>query len=150
MDFDTWLETKGLLAADLNEQQKTSLRALFDKDVGTNANPEAGRKGTESPSATAPTDGGAGTEGRDAVAELRATLAAETASIHAVRVMYAGKYPALEAKAIAEGWDLTRCELEKLRADRPTGPGVTIQAVDRSVTSELLEAACAVSAKLMN
>ena len=74
-------------------------------------------------------------------------LAAETARINAVRIMFGGKHPELEAKAIAEGWDLTRCELEKLRADRPAAPTM-ITGVDRSVTSELLEAACVLSARL--
>jgi hypothetical protein len=147
MDFETWLGTKGLLAADLNEQQKTSLQALFEKDIAANVTPEAGRKGTEAP-ATATKDSVTTDNGRDAVAELRARLAAETSRINAVRAMFAGKHPELEAKAIAEGWDLTRCELEKLRADRPPAPTMTVHGADRGVTSELLEAACILSAKL--
>jgi hypothetical protein len=147
MDFDTWLETKGLLAADLNEQQKTSLQALFEKDVGAPAEPEAERTGTDA-AATATKDAEAADAGRDAVAALRAKLAAETSRIHAVRNMFAGKHAEIEAKAIAEGWDLTRCELEKLRADRPPAPAITVHGVERGVTAELLEAACALTAKL--
>ncbi|MCC7409967.1 MAG: hypothetical protein IT442_18010, partial [Phycisphaeraceae bacterium] len=64
----------------------------------------------------------------DPVAEMRTKLAAETQRIAGIRELCAGKHPGgpglpgVEAKAIAEGWDLTKTELEVLRASRPKAP----------------------------
>ncbi len=44
-------------------------------------------------------------------------------------------HPSIEAKAIADGWDLTRTELEILRAERPTAPAV--QTIDNTITSSI-------------
>lgn len=74
-----------------------------------------------------------------AVADLRAAVAAETERIAAVRRL-AGSHPAIEAKAITEGWDTQRTELEILRASRPQAPAVHVR--DTSLTGAVLEAAC--------
>jgi hypothetical protein len=64
------------------------------------------------------------------------------------------KHPDLETKAIADGWDITRAELEVLRASRPTppsltaAPGVIVSGDDGGVTAQVLEAACYMSARL--
>jgi len=60
----------------------------------------------------------------DPVADMRRKVATETRRIQAVRKVCDGKYPDIEAKAIEEGWDETRCELHVLRASRPTVPAV--------------------------
>jgi hypothetical protein len=77
---------------------------------------------------------------------IRAEALAETTRIAAVRRICAGKHPELEAKAIGEGWDSTRCELEVLRASRPKAPAAHVP--DNSVNSGVLEAACLLTAKL--
>ena len=56
--------------------------------------------------------------------DLRKTAAEETRRIAEVRKICGGEYPEIEAKAIDEGWDLTRCELEVLRASRPLASGL--------------------------
>ncbi len=58
----------------------------------------------------------------DPVAEMRAQAAAESRRIAAVRELCGGKHPEIEARAIEEGWDATRTELEVLRASRPKAP----------------------------
>jgi len=78
--------------------------------------------------------------------QIRAAALAETARITAIRKVCGVKHTEIEAQAIRENWDATRTELEVLRADRPKAPSG--QAVDYSVTSEVLEAACYQSAKL--
>lgn len=75
----------------------------------------------------------------EAVSQLRAAAAAETERIAGVRAL-TGSHPAIAAKAIAEGWDLVRTELEVLRASRPAAPAVHVR--DTSLTGEVLEAAC--------
>ena len=82
----------------------------------------------------------------DIVAEIRNQAVTETERIGAVRRICAGKHPDIEAKAITEGWDETRCELEVLRADRPKAPAVHVP--DNSVTGQVLEAACMLTAGL--
>lgn len=62
----------------------------------------------------------------DPVAEMRQRIAAETKRIQAIRTVCDGKHTDIEARAIAEGWDVTRCELEVLRASRPKAPAVHI------------------------
>ncbi len=73
------------------------------------------------------------------VQRLRVAALAETERISAVRKLCAGRHADLEAKAIGEGWDATRTELEVLRADRPKAPAV--HSHQSSITGEILEAA---------
>ncbi len=75
----------------------------------------------------------------DPVAQMRAAAAAETERIAAVRSIATGQ-PAIEAKAIKEGWDAQRTELEVLRASRPAAPAIHVR--DTTLTAQVLEAAC--------
>ena len=84
--------------------------------------------------------------------QIRAEAAAESRRIAAVRKVCGaggGKHPDIEAKAIAEGWDATRTELEVLRADRPLAPSVLIRQAE-NMTTVMLEAACLLAAKAPN
>jgi len=76
----------------------------------------------------------------DPVADMRASAAAEQTRIAAVRKVCGDKYAEIAAKAIGEGWDVTRTELEVLRADRPKAPAAHIP--DNTMTGSILEAAC--------
>ncbi|MCC7408754.1 MAG: hypothetical protein IT442_11830, partial [Phycisphaeraceae bacterium] len=83
----------------------------------------------------------------DPVAEMRTKLAAETHRIAGIRELCGGKLPGVEAKAIAEGWDLTKTELEVLRASRPKAPmGYVV--TSPAITGAVLQAACLLSAKI--
>ena len=57
-------------------------------------------------------------QGQDGVETEEATRVANIASICGT------KYPKIQAQAIENGWDETRCELEVLRASRPKAPAV--------------------------
>lgn len=61
----------------------------------------------------------------DPVTDMRKAAAAESSRIAGVRAASKGNAE-IEAKAIAEGWDAMRTELEVLRAERPKAPGVII------------------------
>jgi hypothetical protein len=76
----------------------------------------------------------------DPAGEIRAEAAAESKRIAAVRKLCAGQHPDIEAKALEEGWDATRTELEVLRASRPKAPPVHVH--DEAMTGTVLEAAC--------
>jgi hypothetical protein len=58
----------------------------------------------------------------EAVADIRAQVAAESKRIAAIRQICNGKFPTVEAQAIEEGWDTTKTELHVLRASRPNIP----------------------------
>ncbi len=70
--------------------------------------------------------------------ELRRAAAGETRRIAEVRRICRGEFPEIEAKAIDEGWELTRCELEVLRASRAEAPAVHV--ARETHTPEVLEA----------
>jgi hypothetical protein len=91
--------------------------------------------------------------------QLRAEALAETHRIAAIRKICApahcsNRFTDIEAKAIAEGWDPTKTELEVLRASRPippvttNAPGIIVRGDDGGVTAQVLEAACYMSARL--
>jgi len=77
---------------------------------------------------------------------IRAQALAETERIGAIRRVCAGRHLDIEAKAIREGWDGTRCELEVLRASRPKAPA--IHAPEHTATPQILEAACLLTARM--
>ena len=125
--FKEWVEAQGFKADDLTEQQSTSLKAAFD----------ASQKPPETPAvvtATAPT-------AADVVKEVREAQVAETKRIGGVRRICASKHADIEAKAIEEGWDPTRTELEVLRAERPKAPAIISGGVDLS-RQMLMATAC--------
>ncbi len=86
------------------------------------------------------------------VAEVRAEALealTETNRIADIRRICAGKFPNIEAQAIRDGWDVTRCELEVLRGSRPKAPAVHIHdSINSTVNNRLLEAACVLTSKL--
>jgi hypothetical protein len=65
--------------------------------------------------------------------------AAEAKRVEAVRKVCAGRHSDIEAKAIAENWDIRQTELAILRADRPKAPAVQVPAAVGGV--ETIEAA---------
>jgi hypothetical protein len=96
--------------------------------------------------------------------QVRAEALAETTRIAAIRKLCApvpGRvhFAEIEAKAIAEGWDATKTELEVLRAGRPRAPLPGAGAAQGApmgfafsgpgaVTQDMLEAACFLAAGL--
>ncbi len=142
MTFDQWLEAKGFESASLNDTQKASLQTMFDA-----ATPEP-KPGAVTATATDDDCGSGGDT--DVVARIRTETAAETKRIGEVRRVCAvggGRHTDLEAKAIAEGWDVNKTELEVLRAERPVYTGVRRDA-DASQSARAVEAALCISAGL--
>ncbi|MGE3809026.1 MAG: Mu-like prophage major head subunit gpT family protein [Gemmataceae bacterium] len=126
---------------DLGADMQTSARVAA-KASGDGAEPPSNPQPTQ-PSPSVST----AVPATSVATDIRAEVAAETERINAIRRVCNGKHPDIEAKAIREGWDVVRCELEVLRADRPAGP-VIVPSVDKSITSDLLEAACALTGKI--
>lgn len=85
----------------------------------------------------------------DAVAQIRAEAAAEASRIASVRRIAAAQ-PEIAAKAIGEGWDETKTELEVLRAERATAAPAGIVRNASTPASSVIEAAVAKTGKLPN
>lgn len=149
MEFDAWLEAQGFNSEDLDETQTASLTALYeagrdgadrDDDVPDDDEPIAATGSGNQPEPTEDE------EDDDPVAVLRASRAAEIRRFYRIGEI-CRKHPDIEARAIEEGWDETRTELEVLRASRPKGPAIHSEdGSGRSAAS--IEAALCLSAGL--
>ena len=109
--FVSWLEAKGIDSAEKSEEDLKSLRAIYDdveKIKSSDSPGESSAKGDFS---------------ADLIPEMRAQAAAEVARIAAIRRL-CESVPEIQAKAISEGWDETKAELEVLRASRASGPAI--------------------------
>lgn len=84
----------------------------------------------------------------DTVSQIRAEAAAELDRIAKVRKICDGKHSEIEAKAVRDGWDEQRTELEILRGSRPSTPGIHI--ADNTINQQILEAACLMAGKAQN
>jgi hypothetical protein len=106
--------------------------------------------------AGAETEGAARASATGLVAEIRAEAAAEAARIAEIRRLCAsggahgnGSHSEIEVKAIGEGWDIARTELEILRAERPMVSATRSGGSGGDATSaRALEAALCLSAGL--
>jgi hypothetical protein len=78
------------------------------------------------------------------IQQIRTQAGAEMDRIAGIRRICAGRAPAIESRAIREGWTEQRTELEYLRTMRPQAPA--IHAVDNTVNTAVLEAACLLTA----
>lgn len=127
MDFAQWIQAKGFDPATLTETQTAFFKAMYEEEHAT--------KPAVPPAAppVSPTD--------DPAVRIRADAAAETVRITAVRKICEGKFPEIEAKAIADGWTETKTELEVMRAARPKSPEVRPGSQDRG--DAVIEAAFA-------
>ena len=136
-------------SATIAANQAAKENSVMDENISTNQAVEAATEGAAA-QATTGTDAGApaiqaAASGNDSitadpVADMRARAAAEQLRIAAVRKVCGDKHCEIAAKAISEGWDVTRTELEVLRADRPKAPAAHVP--DNSMTGNVLEAAC--------
>jgi hypothetical protein len=129
--FEAWLSIQGFERSELSDSHVRSLERLFEASK-TLRPPKTSPQSNDS----LPTD---------PIAEMRAAFAKESKRMESIRKIFGGKYPVLEARAIGEGWDATKTELEKLRIERPSAPA--IHSVDRSITGQVLEAACMLAAR---
>lgn len=77
------------------------------------------------------------------VQKMRMEAATESKRIAAVRKVCAGKHIEIEARAIEEGWSITKTELAVLRSERPKAPGQS--ASSPTYTQRILEAAACMS-----
>lgn len=142
MTFDEWLASLGFDPAALSDAQKTSLQTVYD---GMQASADTGEGDEDEEPVEAGAKEGKGAEApakiaAAAVSEIRAEMANETKRIQAIRKVCGVKHADIEAKAISEGWDATRAELEVFRASFPRLPAIHTQE-NGNVNTKVIEAA---------
>ena len=128
----------GAAARDVGKDAGQATAATEQATAGAREDSEhtaAGRQ-VQASATTAPESG----RTVDPVADMRARAAAEQERIAAVRKVCGDAHAEVAAKAIAQGWDVTRTELEVLRAERPKAPAAHVP--DSSMSGQVLEAAC--------
>ena len=145
VDLQTWIESLGFVYADLTPEQIAVLQVAYDEATEEAAAaptpaPEAGadEKKTVAASAT-------GTLAANAVSQIRAELAAETTRVNAIRAICGDRHGDIAAKAIAEGWDTNRAELEVLRSSRPRLPAIHTKE-SGTVNTKVIEASMCMAA----
>ena len=144
------------LTGPLNVVRKSTLGEISFVDLGADGNTSASVAAKAQESATMTTATGnpntqepATPDAADTVQSLRAAAASEIKRIAAIRRIFANQHADVEARAIQEGWDETRAELEKLRLDRPAAPAVAgTRADDRFPAARMIEAAMALARNL--
>jgi len=133
-------------------QTSATVAAGAAKDFGPPADEEPAAVSTETHTNAAPAVDRDGdpqhAAGANPVDVIRAQAAAEVERIAQVRRLCGGRHPEIEARAIREGWDATRCELEVLRASRPRTPAIHVS--DNTINARVLEAACLLTGRVDN
>jgi hypothetical protein len=124
MEFQGWLEARGLDLENLTEEQVEVLQAAFEKEPKL-MEPEK----KEEPQVDLQAQ---------MIQNMRDTAAAESARIAQIRKV-CGSYPEIEAQAISEGWTEPQAELAVLRAEREDrkSSGPSIHVTGRSVTPDM-------------
>lgn len=137
MEFEAWVEALGLSVDTLADEPLGKLQAKYDAEMAAKAKPAEKSK----PEPKVPVVQAAGGDGASAVDDvsgkamakalgdfeaklnlkLEATEAEATRRAE-IRKVCAGKHDKIEVKALADGWTVTKAELEVLRAERPKAP----------------------------
>jgi hypothetical protein len=140
MDFQAWVESRGFVYADLTPEQTAALQVAYD-EVSETETPAATEETPAEPVTAAAT---AATITADTVSKIRAQAAAEAARIGMIQAACGDKHSTIAAKAIAEGWDKNKVELEVIRASRPNLPA--IHAKENNVNEKIIEASLCMAA----
>jgi len=143
--------TSALIAANNPRPQDKEHTIMEENKTPTEATPATPAAPAPAPAAapiTASAPAAPGNTAPSPAEQMRIEAAAEASRIAGVRKACGGKHAEIEAKAIAEGWDAMRTELEVLRAGRPSAPATHVRSPEPGVTGLVLEAACYQSAKL--
>ena len=152
MEFEQWVAAQGFDINTLTEQQDTTMRALFDKENNESMEEDEPTADVDSPVEASPAKSTtvASTAPElplDPIDQMRKRWTSERKRISAISQLFAGKHPDLESRAVDEGWDQTRAELELLRAERAEAqPVYSDDGSGRRATS--IEAALCLSAGL--
>jgi phage major head subunit gpT-like protein len=119
--FAEWVAAMGFDHATLSDDQKAKLQAKYDAELKASE-----KSASQANAANTPAREEEPVTAAKAVSDLRAAVATETKRVAGVRKICGGKHADIEARAVEEGWDEQRTELEVLRASRPSGPAIHV------------------------
>ena len=153
MEFNDWLTAKGFDPETIVEQQEKFLRASYDTEMALKAKAAdealAPKKKTIKKDLLAAGDFEEDVTGCiDPTAELRATHSAEIKRLGQIATV-CKEHPDLHAKAAEEGWDVTKTELEVLKAGLDAAPTFHVRK-DAQQPNDVLEAALCVAGGLQD
>ncbi len=149
MNFEQWLQAKGIEAASLTDPIRAALQQQFDAENGAEGTPKTvtATKAVEADDIKAMIASEAKAIAASAVTEALKSVQEENDRKASIVQATAG-YPEIQAKAVAEKWSLEKAELEVIRASRPQ-PLVASTGTDGSPDSgEVIRAALCVNAGL--
>ena len=126
--------------------RKSTLGEISFVDLGADGNTSASvaasaQETSTMTTATSPTENLAAMAAADAVTAVRTATANETKRIAAIRKIFGGEFAEVEARAIGEGWDEVRAELEHIRIKRPAAPAISAGGHGGMPEAEVIEAA---------
>jgi len=111
MGFEQWLKAKGFDKDSLSASALTSLKAMYDEEMGAENDDDAGDSNDINAGGDVDVDGAVGT-----------AIKAERKRIADIREACNGEFPEIQAEAEANGWDLgetNRAVLKAMREKRP-------------------------------
>lgn len=135
--FNEWLTAKTFDPEALSEGQKTFLQASYEAELKAATAPKTPEIEPKKPEIQPE---------NDPIATLRASYAAETSRLAAIRKECGDKHLDIQAKAIMENWTVEKTALEVLRASYPATPAIHV--ADKSLTDDMLCAAICTQGKL--
>ncbi len=167
MNFEQWLEAKGIVAAELSDPVRNVLKAQFDaeqaKKGGANAGNGAADNGNGG-TAIVPAGGTALAASRSPAAgnldSILATAKKEEERRQAIVDLTAkalqetpdqlDMIQAMSQNAMAGNWEPAKFELELLRATRPQSIMRNHRSSDEGLTNEVIEASLCLAGKIEN
>lgn len=145
VDLQTWIESLGFVYADLTPEQVAVLQIAYDEATETGPAVSASDASSAADEKKPMNASAMGTLAASAVSQIRAELAAETARVNSIRAICGDRHGDIAAKAIADGWDTTRAELEVLRSSRPRLPAIHTKE-SGTVNTKVIEASLCMAA----
>ena len=121
MEFEKWLEERGIDAVSLSEEKKAELKAAFEAGVEPKPEPEK-REAVPQKVQAAGGSEAAIQAVADARVEAENAIRAERERVAAVQEICAGEFPRIERDAIKLGWtveDTSQKVLKAMRENRP-------------------------------
>jgi len=158
MDFEKWLQQHKIDVTGLSDEQKAALKAAFEKGEEPPKFEAAQKPGTPAPEKKVAASA-SGEETVQAAANPREeadnAIRAERERVAAIQEICGGEFPQVERDAIRLGWSVEEASqkvLKAMRESRPQAQAHITGSRERSRTcdADMLEAACALTAKLAN
>lgn len=135
MDFEAFVESLGLVASDLSDEQTVSFKKIHAAQVKASAGGDGSADGdgegggtttkTKPAKAAKSTETDSDDDEDDSILARRKKAAAEEQRLEGIREI-AAKFPKLNfaAKAMSEGWSLKDTELHAMRESMPKAPAI--------------------------